>query len=71
LLLEKYFGKAGRARGLSQVKAEAYPDVYKWVERQVGEVTVSVSSKFTEDHVRNTPQVKVFGKGLYHKIRKP
>ena len=71
LLLEKYFGKAGKAKGLSQVKAEAYPDVYKWVERQVGEVTVSVTSKFTEDHVRNTPQVKVFGKGLYHKIRKP
>lgn len=70
LLLEKYFGKEGKAKGLSQIKAQAFPDVYKWVEQQVSGTKVSHPSRFTENQIRRTPQIKVYGKGLYHKMRK-
>jgi hypothetical protein len=70
LLVEKYFGLEGRHRALSQVKAQADPDVYKWVDRQVTEQPVLVSSRFAEEEVRRTSQIRVYGKGLYHKMRK-
>jgi len=70
LLLEKYFGVAGRNKGLAHVKSQSRPDVYMWVRNAIDQLGDSPRSAFTEMEVRNTPQIKVFGKGLYHKMVK-
>jgi hypothetical protein len=41
-----------------------------WVKNAIDQFGDSPRSAFTEIEVRNTPQIKVFGKGLYHKMVK-
>ena len=71
LLLEKYFGSPGRKKGLAHVKSQSQPEVYAWVKNAVGRLGDSPRSRFTDVEVRNTPQIKVFSKGVYHKLVKP
>jgi len=69
LLLEKYFGVEGRKRALGHIKSEVQPDVFFWVKKALNQFANEPSSRFTETAIKNTPQIKVFGKGLYHKVR--
>jgi hypothetical protein len=69
LLLEKYFGVEGRKRALGHIKSEAQPDVFFWVKNALNQFANEPGSRFTETAIKNTPQIKVFGKGLYHKVR--
>ena len=69
-LLEKYFGAKGRKKALSQVKAQTHPDVFVWVSQAVSGLSPISPSRFTRGELQKTPQVKVLGKGLYHRLSK-
>ena len=68
LLLEKFFGVQGRRRALGHIKSEAQPDVFLWVKKAVSQLANEPKSRFKETAIKETPQIKVFGKGLYHKM---
>jgi hypothetical protein len=70
LLLDKFFGSSGRKKGLAHVKSQSEPDVYLWVKNSIEQLGDSPRSRFTDIEVRSTHQIKVFGKGLYHKMVK-
>jgi hypothetical protein len=70
LLLDKFFGPAGRKKALAHVKSQAQPDVYRWVEESLSKIGQLPRSRFSDLEVRRNPQIKVFGKGLYHKMGK-
>jgi len=42
--------------------------VYRWVEEALIKIGQLPRSRFSDLEVRRTPQIKVFGKGLYHKL---
>lgn len=67
-LLEKYFGVRGRKKALSQVKAQAHHEVFAWVNQAVNGPSPISPSKFTRAELRRVSQIKVLGKGLYHKM---
>jgi hypothetical protein len=70
LLLDKFFGEAGRRKALRHVKSQAQPDVYQWVQEALEDIGPLPGSPFLESDVRKNPNIKVFGKGLYHKMGK-
>jgi len=70
LLLEKFFGPSGKARGLKHVRAQVSDPLFDWVEKRVASTSFQEISDQLKTKVRRTPQIKSFGKGLYHRLRK-
>ena len=70
LLLEKYFGAEGKIRALKHVRAQVSDQLFDWVKQRVGSNNFQEIPDQLKTKVRRTPQIKSFGKGLYHRLRK-
>jgi hypothetical protein len=70
LLMEKYFGPAGKTKALKHVRAQVSDQLFAWVEKRVASTNFKEIPDQLRAKVRRTPQIKSFGKGLYHRLRK-
>ena len=69
LLLEKYFGPTGRAKALRQVRSIVAKNVFRWVKNQTDPKDKRLASAFSPREIKRNPHIKVFGKGLYHRMQ--
>jgi GT2 family glycosyltransferase len=68
LLIEKYYGRAGKKRALKQVRNQVSREIMEWVTRDLDRLGELPSSKHSLEKVKFTKQIKFFGKGLYHRM---
>ena len=70
LLTEKYFGASAMRKALNQIKTRVGKDVFVWLKEALRQSTRALPSTHEVMNARKTPQIKIYGKGLYHRMSK-